>query len=124
MRQLLLVALGGALGSVLRYLLALLLNGPGAGAGLAPWGTLAANALGCALMGALVARAPGLAPQQGLLLGTGFCGGLTTFSTLQAEAWLLSGGGATPARGLLYVCLSVVVGLVAFALGWQLGRSR
>lgn len=81
----LLVAAGGATGSVLRALLAYgLLNAtPKAW----PWGTLAANVLGCALLGWLTAR--GMPPGTRALLAVGLCGGLTTFSTWVAEVVLL-----------------------------------
>lgn len=119
-RDLLLVALGGAVGSVMRYVLALAANGAGAAAGHYPWGTLLANLIGCVLMGALLSRGQQLSAAQGLLLGTGFCGGLTTFSSLEAEAWLLG-----PVwHGAAYLALSVSLGMLAFGLGWQLGRPR
>ena len=65
-----LVALGGALGSLGRHGLGLVL------AGVAPAGTLAANILGCGLIGYLHARLG--ADTSRALLMTGFCGGFTT----------------------------------------------
>ncbi len=83
------VALGGTLGCVMRWLLQLLLNRyfP-----TLPPGTLAANLIGCYVIGAALAvfaANPALPPEWRLFVMTGFCGGLTTFSTFSAEVALL-----------------------------------
>jgi CrcB protein len=80
-----LIGTGAALGAVLRWLMALALNGlfPAI-----PPGTLAANLLGGYLVGMAMEAfsAPlGMAPELRLLVMTGFLGGLTTFSTFSAE---------------------------------------
>jgi CrcB protein len=86
-----LVGLGGALGTATRYGLAQLLP---AGSGL-PRGTLIANLVGALILGmlleALARRGPDLGAlrRARLLIGTGFCGGLTTYSTLAVESDLL-----------------------------------
>lgn len=57
-----------------------------------PPGTLAANLIGCYIIGlglAFFTSYPSFAPEWRLLLTTGFCGGLTTFSTFSAEVVLL-----------------------------------
>jgi len=95
-RAVIAVALGGALGCLLRWLLALLLNRYSPAF---PPGTLAANLIGCYIIGlglACFAQNPGIAPEWRLFVTTGFCGGLTTFSTFSAEIVLLiqSGRGA------------------------------
>lgn len=79
------VAAGGALGCLLRWYLAIFLNRyfPAV-----PPGTLAANLIGCYIIGAAIAYfalAPGIAPEWRLFVTTGFCGGLTTFSTFSVE---------------------------------------
>lgn len=79
------VILGGSLGCVLRWVLGLKLNGlfPDL-----PLGTLLVNLIGGFIIGAALAmfmRLPGLDPFWRLLITTGFCGGLTTFSTFSAE---------------------------------------
>ena len=79
------VAIGGALGCLLRWYLAMFLNRyfPAI-----PPGTLAANLIGCYVIGigiAIFALSPGIAPEWRLFLATGFCGGLTTFSTFSVE---------------------------------------
>src|SRR5208283_5281455 len=79
------IALGSAFGGLLRWLLGLQFNSlfP-----TIPPGTLMANLLGGYIVGLAVAyfaSAPEIAPQWRLLIITGFCGGLTTFSTFSAE---------------------------------------
>jgi len=82
---LLAVAIGAALGAWLRWLLGLAANAlfPAI-----PPGTLIANLIGAYVIGAAIAafaQAASLAPEWRLLVITGFCGGLTTFSTFSAE---------------------------------------
>lgn len=79
------ISLGAAVGAVLRWGLGLGLN---ALLPFLPLGTLAANLIGCYLIGlaaAVFAQLPSLAPEWRLLIITGFLGGLTTFSTFSAE---------------------------------------
>jgi fluoride exporter len=84
-RSFLAVSVGGALGCLFRWYLAIFLNRyfPEI-----PPGTLAANLIGCYLIGVAIAfftTYPTIAPEWRLLVTTGFCGGLTTFSTFSAE---------------------------------------
>jgi CrcB protein len=84
-RQLVAVASGGVLGCLLRWGLAVWLN---SSFPTVPPGTLAANLVGCFIIGMAVAfftTYPGFAPEWRLFVTTGFCGGLTTFSTFSAE---------------------------------------
>lgn len=79
------VSAGASAGALLRWWLAALLNSllPAI-----PPGTLAANLLGCYIAGLAIAfftGFPAVAPEWRLLIFTGFCGGLTTFSTFSAE---------------------------------------
>ena len=105
-----LVALGGAIGSVLRYWLSTLaITHLGTAF---PWGTLGVNILGSAAIG--VAAGLGLQGEARLLLVTGLLGGFTTFSAFSLEtgvlferAWWLAA---------LYVLASVGLGLAAFAV--------
>jgi CrcB protein len=86
MTKILLVMLGGSLGAVCRYGLAL-----GAAKFIGsrfPWGTLLANLMGCFLIGiafALIDRSQLLSPSGRLFFMTGFLGALTTFSTYALE---------------------------------------
>jgi CrcB protein len=79
------VALGGMLGCPFRWYLAVMLNRylPAI-----PPGTLAANLIGCYIIGValgIFTLSPGMAPEWRLFIATGFCGGLTTFSTFSVE---------------------------------------
>ena len=79
------ISVGAAVGALLRWQLGVQMNSlfP-----VLPLGTLAANLVGGYIIGlaiAYFARAPGIAPEWRLLIITGFCGGLTTFSTFSAE---------------------------------------
>ena len=92
-RSLVAVSIGGVLGCVLRWVLAMLLNRyfPSI-----PPGTLAANLIGCYIIGMALAfftQYPAFAPEWRLFVTTGFCGGLTTFSTFSAEVVLLMQSG-------------------------------
>ena len=79
------VGAGGFAGSVIRYLLSRVPLGSSA----YPVNTFITNVIGAVLIGYIIARADRLAlsPQQILLLKTGLCGGLTTFSTFSAETF-------------------------------------
>ena len=118
MNQILLVALGGALGSVARY-----------GVGLAaarwlglgfPWGTLIVNVLGGLAMGLLAARLGPEHESARLLLGVGLLGGFTTFSAFSLETLRLIQH--APAHGALYVAASLVLSVGACWAGMMLGR--
>jgi CrcB protein len=105
------ICVGASLGALLRWWLGLVLNGlfP-----TIPPGTLAANLVGGYLVGlaiAFFATYTAIAPEWRLLLITGFCGGLTTFSTFSAElvgllqqgraAWALAAAAAHLAGSVL-----------------------
>lgn len=79
------ISFGAAAGALLRWQLGVRMNSilP-----MLPLGTLAANLVGGYIVGlaiAYFAQAPAIAPEWRLLIITGFCGGLTTFSTFSAE---------------------------------------
>jgi len=93
------VSIGASLGALLRWWLSAKLNGyfPNI-----PPGTLAANLIGGYVVGAAIAffsTFAGIAPEWRLLIITGFCGGLTTFSTFSAELMVHIKGGQ-----LLWAC--------------------
>lgn len=103
----LLVALGAAAGSALRYLAGHRLDRR------LPWGTLLANVLGSFLLGALSGLGPGDAALA--LLGTGFCGGFTTYSAFAVRAH-----GLGRRTGTSYVVLTLGLSLAACAVGFAL----
>ncbi|WP_192560681.1 fluoride efflux transporter CrcB [Pseudomonas allokribbensis] len=85
LKSLLVIAVGASLGAWLRWILGMKLNAlyPAI-----PPGTVVANMVGGYIIGlaiAFLAASPSLSPEWRLLIITGFCGGLTTFSTFSAE---------------------------------------
>jgi CrcB protein len=112
---LLAVAAGGALGTWARLGLAEALpHEPGRW----PWGTFAANLAGCLLLGYAATRLLERLPPSVYrrpLVGTGLCGGLTTFSTFQVEAIEIWRDGH-PGLAVAYVVASVTLGLSAIIL--------
>jgi len=111
-RNLLLVALGGAVGSVGRYLVSKWLE-----SGL-PWGTLTVNVIGCLLIGLLTGLVTKgtLTPEMKLFLVTGFCGGFTTFSTFANESFSMMKAGDALLTAL-YIGGSVAIGIFAVYIG-------
>ena len=112
------VAVGGALGTMARFTLNLLLQRDVA----FPWGTLAANIGGCFLLGIVahyVATSAwfndaGVIPDQyRLLFAVGFCGGFTTLSTLVLEVHTMLGRAEYVPAGV-YLAASVIGGYAAF----------
>lgn len=116
------IALGGGLGSVARYLLSEALPTPVGGF---PWATFAINVSGCFVLGLLMIYMLEVWPPRRYLrpfLGVGFLGGYTTFSTFTVEilqrlhdrAWSLASA---------YALTSLVAGLVAVWCGLALARA-
>ncbi len=114
------VALGGALGSVARYLMGLAVPRTGH----FPAATLAINVLGSLLLGALVRVLQELdgGPALRAFLLVGVCGGFTTFSTFAFEGMGLFDQGQWRS-GALYVLASVLGSLAAVAAGMWLARA-
>lgn len=118
-QQILLVGLGGCIGSVARYLVATWVQSRSGS--LFPFGTLAVNVLGCLVIGALMALAverESLSPNLRLLLVTGVLGGFTTFSAFGYETLALVEIERQPWLALANVALEVVLGLAAAWAGW------
>jgi CrcB protein len=117
------IAAGGAVGSVLRFLVGLLIQDR-AGAGF-PAGTLLINITGSFLVGLLLEYAlatPAISREVRAMLTTGFCGGYTTFSTFSYEtARLLQDGDYR--RAGTYVGLSVVVSIAGTFAGFAAARE-
>jgi CrcB protein len=123
MMNLLLVAIGGAVGSVCRYLTGLWMTrlfGPAF-----PWGTLTVNVVGSFAIGfltELVARKLNASMEMRLLIVVGFLGGFTTFSSFSLDTMALIERGATVAA-FSYVLVSVVISLLAAFGGLSVGRA-
>ena len=116
-RNILIVALGGAVGSVGRYLVSKWIE-----TGF-PWGTLLVNIVGSLLIGLLmgfVAKGT-LTPEMRLLLVTGFCGGFTTFSTFANESFSMMKAGDV-LLAALYIGASVAIGVLAVYAGMRLSK--
>jgi fluoride exporter len=114
---LLLVVAGGLIGAPLRYLTDLLVQSRHDT--VLPWGTLSVNVAGSLVLGATAAAvsAHGAPAWVLTLVGTGFCGALTTFSTFGFETVRLVEDGSW-SEALGNVALSVAAGLGACAAGW------
>ena len=117
----LLIALGGAAGSLLRYSLGGVFQRLSATG--FPVGTMFVNVSGCFLIGILLRQFLNMQLSHDLraLLIVGFCGGFTTFSTFSAETITLIDGGEY-GRAAAYVALSVGLCLLATLAGMTMMR--
>lgn len=110
------VALGGAIGSILRYLIGLI---PVKEQFLFPIKTFAINVIGCFVIGlvtALALKSNNLNPKLFLFLKVGICGGFTTFSTFALESSnLLKNGHAGIAALYMFLSFAVGIGFVLLA---------
>lgn len=124
LKNIMLVALGGAAGSVARYLLSKAIQDTAATA--FPWGTMAVNVAGCLLIGLLYGLASGDGARLGadlkLMLTVGFCGGFTTFSTFANESLTLAKTGDA-LLSAAYIGSSVALGMLAVMAGAQLAKA-
>jgi len=114
-----LVLIGGALGAPLRYLTDLLVQARHDS--ILPWGTLTVNVVGSFALGAVAAAVAVAGAPSWLmtLLGTGFCGALTTFSTFGFETVRLLEEGSL-LEAFINVLASLAAGMLAVAAGWAL----
>ncbi len=112
---LLMVALGAAVGAPARYLTDRAVQRRHER--VLPWGTISVNVIGSLILGALTGAGSAVSPAVVALLGTGFCGALTTYSTFSFETWRLleeeSYGSA-----VANVVVSVVAALAAVVVGY------
>jgi CrcB protein len=116
----LMVALGAGLGAPLRYLTDRGIQSRHDS--VFPWGTLTVNLVASLILGVLAGAGSSLDPNLGLLIGTGFCGGLSTYSTFSYETLRLAQDGAR-FFAAANVALSLVAGIGAAALGWAVGAG-
>ncbi|WP_420400422.1 fluoride efflux transporter CrcB [Flagellimonas sp.] len=121
MKQVLLVFLGGGLGSALRYVISKPLNVVFHNFFL---GTFLVNIVGCLLIGIILgfsAKNNLLTSNNTLFLATGFCGGFTTFSAFAFEKHTLIKNSEL-FHFSLYTLSSIIVGILAIALGLWLSK--
>ena len=113
------VAVGGALGSIARYLVAI---GVGRAFGTSfPWGILIINVSGSALIGAFIglfALRWNLPETVRVFLTVGICGGYTTFSTFSLDAWYLI------ERGQAWSAFAYIAGSVVLSIGALVGAMQ
>lgn len=122
MKQLILVFLGGGIGSILRYLIGKAFNNTIPNFYL---GTFLANLIGCLLIGFTLGIATKnnlLTPNQTLLITAGFCGGFTTFSSFALEQYTFLKNGDL-LHFILYTACSILFGVLAVALGFWISRT-
>ncbi len=119
MREMLWLAVGGGVGTLMRFSVSLAFQRWFAA--LMPWGTLCVNLVGSFCLGFLMhvglAEDPAIR-QARLYLGTGLLGGFTTFSTFAFEAVMLAKYAPSLTHVALYVLMQVGGGIAAAWLGW------
>ncbi|WP_054958114.1 fluoride efflux transporter CrcB [Paenibacillus dakarensis] len=108
------IGLGGIAGAVSRYSIGIWLGKKG---GTFPWATFLVNMAGSFLLGLLAGSADRLPEATYTLLGTGFCGAFTTFSTFGYEAVTLAGQ-KLYMKAFTYVMMSVMLGILAAWIGY------
>jgi CrcB protein len=117
LKNILLVGLGGALGSMLRYGTSLLVSTK-----YFPYSTLAVNITGSFIIGlifALSIKEEGFLNSWGLFLATGVCGGFTTFSAFSLENMGLLQNGKY-LMSIAYIAISIIGGISATWVGYKL----
>lgn len=116
MKNILIVGIGGMLGSILRYIASLIIKQPNF-----PYATLLVNVIGSLFIGMIM----GWSAKQDhpefwrLLLATGICGGFTTFSAFAWENWQLLNE-QRYAHFCIYAGGTLILGLIAVAIGYWL----
>lgn len=112
LKTIILVGMGGAIGSIMRYLAATGIQSKFLSA--FPYGTMCVNISGCFLIGLIYALATknNLSPEWRFFLATGICGGYTTFSSFSYESLSLLRDGEI-LYASLYIAASVFLGVLA-----------
>lgn len=121
LKSVLLVASGGALGALARYVVTVFTTAQG----VAPWGTFIVNILGCFLIGILIAQASGSEWYQAYgrsLIVVGFLGAFTTFSAFSLDTLELAEQGKT-SMAIIYAAITVSSCLAATYTGLKLASN-
>ena len=116
----LLVALGAVVGAPARYLADRAIQARHGS--VFPWGTLSVNVFASLVLGLTAGAGSHVDANLDLLIGTGFCGALSTYSTFSFETMRLAHDG-NRAYAAANVALSLVAGIGAAAAGWALGQA-
>lgn len=116
----LLIALGAAVGAPARYLTDRAIQSRHET--VFPWGTLTVNIVASLILGVVTGAGTHLNPEVAMLVGTGFCGALSTYSTFGYETLRLAADGAR-FYAAANIAVSLVAGIGAAAFGWSLGLS-
>ncbi|HTA81871.1 MAG TPA: fluoride efflux transporter CrcB [Bacteroidia bacterium] len=113
LKSITLIGLGGAIGSILRFVLTTKIEGRFQPASF-PYGTLIINVTGCFAIGLIYALSTkvNIAPEWRGFLATGICGGYTTFSAFSYQNIKLMEEGHL-SQAFIYIAVSVLVGLLA-----------
>lgn len=118
--MMLMIALGAMVGAPARYLTDRALQSRHET--VFPWGTLTVNISASLILGVVTGATTHLSPELTALIGTGFCGALSTYSTFSYEVMRLSAEGAR-FQAVLNVAISLIAGIGAAALGWSIGAA-
>jgi fluoride exporter len=111
----LMIALGAAAGAPARYLTDRAVQSRHDS--VMPWGTISVNVIGSLVLGAMTGAGAAVSPAVLALVGTGFCGALTTYSTFSFETWRLVEQECYGAA-MANVVVSVLAGLAAVGIGF------
>jgi fluoride exporter len=114
------VAIGAAVGAPARYLTDRAIQARHEAA--FPWGTFTVNLIACCVLGVVTGLAGEVSAGAAAVLGTGFCGALSTYSTFGFETMRLAQT-RRPRLALGYVGASIVAGLTLAALGWWVATA-
>lgn len=117
MLNILLISIGGFFGAICRFQLSQLMNKKQPKK--IPVGTLFVNLTGSFLLGLLIGMDS--SEHIKLLIGTGFMGAFTTFSTFNLEAISLLQSKAK-SKGIIYICLTYSLGIILAFIGYSLGK--
>ena len=122
MQQFFIVGIGSFLGGGLRYLISVFFNqkiNPDF-----PYATLSVNLLGCLLIGVFYGlfEKSLISNDWKLFLTTGLCGGFTTFSAFSNEALQLFKQGNITAM-LIYILISIIIGIALTYIGYMMAKS-